>query len=71
MIDGDSYWTVQGSWTDENGRWFLIRDVHPGTYTVMNDLPKYFGRPLWGRWTIKANQITDFGDINLAPSFCS
>lgn len=70
LISGDPYLIQQAGYTDETGRWFA-KDVPPGTYTVMNKPPKSFGTALSGRWDIKADQLTDFGDLNLAPSLCN
>jgi len=69
MIDEDEYLVEHKTLTDMNGRWF-VPNQPTGIYTIMNKAPNDFGDILPGMWEVPADQITDFGDVDLAPVGC-
>ena len=67
LIEGDDLFPIlREQYTDEVGRWFF-GNLPPGTYGVSGKTP--ISRPLQ-LFVINADQITDFGDINLPLSLC-
>ncbi len=67
-IEGASFFSIlRADYTDEAGRWFF-GNLSPGTYAVSGEMPRSLPNQLF---VINAEQVTEFGDLNLAPSLCN
>ena len=67
LIDGSSYYILQGNYTDEAGRW-LFSDLPAGKYAVTGEMPASLPTQVI---VLNAGGVTDVGGISLSPLACN